>query len=150
MVVAVTYDPNRDELFHSVRNGGAFLNGTKISVSNRTELKSSIIGIDMGYDAGRGKSLLGIMYDMWPDIHCIRLMGSAALGLAYVASGRLDLYLHKLLYPWDIASGLLMIHEAGGLVTDWQSKLATINSDMIVAGNKALCCDFLALNKGLT
>jgi myo-inositol-1(or 4)-monophosphatase len=65
-------------------------------------------------------------------------MGSASLGLAYVACGRIDLYIHRFLFPWDIASGILLIREAGGIVTDWQMKPATFESQGIIASNKIL------------
>jgi len=65
-------------------------------------------------------------------------MGSSALGLAYVACGRINVYLHRYIYPWDIASGLLLIREAGGMVTDWRGSQANFHADKIVAANNKL------------
>jgi myo-inositol-1(or 4)-monophosphatase len=71
-------------------------------------------------------------------------MGSASLGLAYVACGRLSLYFHKHLYPWDIASGLLLIREAGGTVMNGNKDKAEIEDKEIIAANKKLVKQFLS------
>ena len=65
-------------------------------------------------------------------------MGSSALGLAYVASGRMSIYLHRCLYPWDIASGILLVTEAGGKVSDWQGNEVNFSTKQIVATNNRL------------
>ena len=64
-------------------------------------------------------------------------MGSAALGITYVACGRFDLYFHRSLYPWDIAAAILLVREAGGEITDWEGMPATVNSPKVIA-----CGDF--------
>jgi myo-inositol-1(or 4)-monophosphatase len=71
-------------------------------------------------------------------------MGSSSLGIAYVACGRISLYFHRYLFPWDIASGLLLIREAGGKVTDWQGKPASFQSREIIASNSRLHREFMA------
>jgi len=70
-------------------------------------------------------------------------MGSASLGLAYVACGRVNLYFHRFVYPWDIASGLLLVREAGGEVTDWEGKPATSQDEQIIASNRELHQEFM-------
>jgi myo-inositol-1(or 4)-monophosphatase len=82
---------------------------------------------------------------IWPELGGLRLMGSAALGLAYVACGRLDAYVHPSLYPWDVVAGLALVGEAGGEVTDWEGQPATMHSTRVVAGNKTLHGHFLGL-----
>jgi myo-inositol-1(or 4)-monophosphatase len=72
----------------------------------------------------------------------MRLIGSSALGLAYVAAGRISLYYHRFLYPWDIAPGLLLVQEAGGIVTDWQGHPAALHSSQIIVANQKLYGDF--------
>jgi myo-inositol-1(or 4)-monophosphatase len=84
----------------------------------------------------------------WPDIGGLRLMGSAALGLTYVACGRLDAYIHPYLYPWDVAAAISLVEESGGKITDWQGQPATIESRVIVAANEALHSEFLKLIQG--
>jgi len=138
ILVGVTYDPNRNELFHAQKGGVAYLNDRLVHVSDKASLKASLIGLDLGYDAVRGRELLDIIIKLWPNVHGVRLMGSASLGLAYVACGHVDLYLHRFIYPWDIASGILLVREAGGIVSDWQGKPATFESQEIIACNDAL------------
>jgi fructose-1,6-bisphosphatase/inositol monophosphatase family enzyme len=73
----------------------------------------------------------------WSGEMVLRLMGSAVLGLAYAACGRLDIYLHASICPWDLAGGILLIREAGGEVSDWQGNPATVWSERIIAGGTA-------------
>ena len=144
----VIYDPWRSELFAAQKGGRAWLNGEPISVSERTSLEGCFVGCDMGYDAQAGAGILDGVRDSWPQICGVRIMGSAALGLAYVACGRLDLYVHPYLYPWDLASGILLVREAGGKVTNWQDVPATAYDRQILAGNEKLHHQFLKLMRG--
>jgi myo-inositol-1(or 4)-monophosphatase len=143
VLLGLIYDPIRKELFRVEKGGGAFLNDHPIRVSLRTSVKVSFIGCDLGYDAQQGRRPLEMILALWPGIHGLRIIGSAALGLAYVASGRFDLYIHPSLYPWDLAGGILLIREAGGEVTDWEQKPATIHSKQLIAGNKAVYQEFM-------
>jgi len=138
VVLGVTYDPVRDELFYGLKGQGAFVGGKPLRVSARTELKDALVGFDMGYDMERGREMLEAARKLWTAVFSFRIMGSAALVLAYVASGRLDLYLHRRLYPWDILAGRLLVEEAGGLATDWEGRPVTRNTHQVVAGNPAL------------
>jgi myo-inositol-1(or 4)-monophosphatase len=70
-------------------------------------------------------------------------MGSSSLGLAYAACGRVSLYFHRYLFPWDIASGLLLVREAGGEVVDWQGRPANFRDTELVASNLRLQREFL-------
>jgi myo-inositol-1(or 4)-monophosphatase len=80
---------------------------------------------------------------LWGQVHCVRLMGSSSLGLAYVACGRVSLYFHRYLFPWDIASGLLLVREAGGDVVNWQGRQAHLRDTELVASNPILQREFL-------
>jgi myo-inositol-1(or 4)-monophosphatase len=143
VVLGVTYDPMRNETFCSVRGKGAHLNGKKIKVSAVKTLDKASVGVDLGYNAERSRDLLDIATGLWPQIHCLRLTGSSALGLAYVACGRFSLYFHKYLYPWDTASGLLLVREAGGEVTRYDGKQASIDDAAVIASNPALLKELL-------
>jgi myo-inositol-1(or 4)-monophosphatase len=143
VVLGLTYDPLRNETFYSVKGKGAHLNGKKIKVSAIKTLDKASIGVDLGYNAGCSKDLLDIAAGLFPQIHCLRLAGSSALGLAYVACGRYSLYFHKYLFPWDVASGLLLVREAGGEVTGYDGEQARIDDQAIVASNPVLRVEFL-------
>jgi myo-inositol-1(or 4)-monophosphatase len=75
----------------------------------------------------------------------MRMIGSSSLGLAYVAAGRVSLYYHRFVYPWDIAPGLLLISEAGGITTNWKGQPATIHSTQIIASNPKIHSEFSRL-----
>ncbi len=138
IVLGVTYDPLRGELFRAEKGQGVYLNDSAVQVSREGSLGACLVGLDLGYSDERGKELLDITSKLWGHVHCLRIMGSASLGLAYVACGRVNLYFHRFVYPWDIASGLLLIREAGGEVTDWEGKPATSQDEQIIASNREL------------
>ncbi|MFC2009625.1 inositol monophosphatase family protein [Chloroflexota bacterium] len=147
ILLGVIYDPWMQELFTAEKGAGARLNSQPIAISDRTSIEGSFIGCDMGYDADAGIRILDTVKDNWPQMCGLRIMGSAVLGLAYVSCGRLDLYVHLYLYPWDIASGILIVREAGGEVTDWEGKPATVQNRQILAGNRALSVEFMEMMK---
>ena len=97
----------------------------------------------MGYDADIGQEILGVASALWPGVVSVRVMGSAALALAYTACSRLDLYIHLYLYPWDLASGMLLIEEAGGVVTGLDGQPASIHSSTVIATNREIHQDFM-------
>jgi myo-inositol-1(or 4)-monophosphatase len=150
ILLAVTYDPIRQELFHAVQGNGAYLNGSPIKVSEASTLHDSLLGLDLGYSNKRGRELIDIISSLWWRVHCIRIIGSAALGLAYVAAGRITTYIHRYVQPWDIASGLLLIREAGGVVTNWTGKEAKHSDKKIIASNRQVhgqLLEFLGIDK---
>jgi len=142
ILLGVTYDPLREELFRAEKGQGAYLNDSAIHVSKEGSLQASLVGLDLGYSYEQGSELLDITSKLWGQVHCLRIMGSASLGLAYVACGRVNLYLHRFVYPWDIASGLLLVREAGGEVTDWEGKPAASQDEQIIASNRELHREF--------
>lgn len=142
ILLGVTYDPLREELFRSERGRGAYLNDSAIHVSKESSLQASLVGLDLGYSYEQGNELLDITSKLWGQVHCLRIMGSASLGVGYVACGRVNLYLHRFVYPWDIAGGLLLVREAGGKVTDWQGKPASFHTKEIIASNRELHQEF--------
>ncbi|MFQ5860527.1 MAG: inositol monophosphatase family protein [Dehalococcoidia bacterium] len=149
VVLGVTYDPVRRELFRVQRGQGAYLNGQPIAVSGKQRLEDCLIGFDMGYADHKGVWALRMVQHLWPGMQSIRMMGSSALGLAYAACGRVDLYFHHHLYPWDVASGLLLVQEAGGMVTDRFGQPATLESSSVAASSPRLLKSFLKATEGL-
>lgn len=145
VVFGLTYDPIHEEMFHAEKGAGAFLNGAPISISQRDTMKECFVGCDLGYDAEEGARMIAKMQSAWPKVRGFRLFGSSALGLAYVACGRFDIYLHPSLYPWDVAAGILMVNEAGGAVADWHGRPATFRSKQVFAHNRLVREEFVAL-----
>jgi myo-inositol-1(or 4)-monophosphatase len=142
-LLGVIYDPLRGEMFAARRGGGAALNGRRVSVSKKTAVHDSLIGVDLGYAEEKGKRLLEFMAGLWPRMYAYRIMGSAGLGMAYAACGRLDLYCHLLIYPWELACGELLVTEAGGVMTDWVGGPVIASESSIIAANEAVHADFL-------
>ena len=143
ILLGITYDPMRGELFQAEKGKGAYLNDSPIRISAISSLQESLIGLDLGYSHDRGTEMLHTVNQLWGQVHCVRLMGSSSLGLAYVACGRVSLYFHRYLFPWDIASGLLLVREAGGEVVDWQGRPANFRDTELVASNLTLQREFL-------
>lgn len=143
ILLGVTYDPLRRELFHAEEGKGAYFNGSLIHVSEAKSLDKALLGVDLGYNQEKGKELLDIMTKIYGQVHCIRIIGSASLGLAYVACGRMTIYIHRWLYPWDIAPGLLLIREAGGIVVDWRDNTADVQSTQLIASTPQIFKSFI-------
>ena len=148
VILGITYDPVRKEVFAARKETGATLNGHSISVSDNKAMKDCIIGFDMGYSDEMALKAIKLIGDIWPGMQAIRVMGSAALGLAYVACGRIDIYFHHHLFPWDLASGLLLVKEAGGIVTDRDGLEASISKMNVIATNQVLHREFSDAIKG--
>ena len=139
LVAGVVYDPTRDEMFWAEKGIGAYLNDRRIRVSARRSLADSVIATGIPY-AKRGdhpsyiRSLAAVM----AATVGVRRMGSAALDLAYVAAGRYDGFWEIGLSPWDMAAGIVLIREAGGVVTDLKGAHNEMASGEIVAANNNL------------
>jgi len=142
ILLGVTYDPLTKEMFHAISDGGAYLNGRAIHVADKQSLEKGLVGFDIGYNVGKSEMTLELARMLRAKVHSLRVLGSASLGLAYVACGRFDVYFHPYLYPWDVASGLLLVSEAGGLVTDWSGQSAGIMGQEFIAGNEAMHTQF--------
>ncbi len=149
MVVGVTYDPIKEETFTAELGQGAFLNGEPISVSTREEIPNCVLGFDLGYVDQNAGTALDMIRSLWPGFQTMRLMGSSALGMAYAAAGRLDLYFHHSLSPWDSASGLLLAREAGGNVVDRQGQDADLFTPSVIVSSQHLIGRFLEATDGL-
>jgi myo-inositol-1(or 4)-monophosphatase len=136
MVVGVTFDPMRDELFHAVRGEGAFLNGRPIRVSATSDrMKTFFV---TGFPFRSKKYLddyLKTFRYFFTHARGIRRAGSAALDLAYVAAGRADAFWELTLSPWDMAAGIVLVEEAGGKVTDFFGERGSLVNGHIVATN---------------
>ncbi|MCB5186940.1 inositol monophosphatase [Methylobacillus caricis] len=136
IIRAVVYDPSRNDLFTAIRGGGAFLNNKRIRVTNRPKMQDAIIGTGFPFrDFTHLDTYLGMFKDMVKKTAGIRRPGSAALDLAYVAAGWFDGFWEIGLSTWDIAAGSLLVHEAGGLVGDFEGNEGFLESGNIVAAN---------------
>lgn len=113
-VAGVVYDPFAEELWTAARGQSARLNGRRIRVSNRRRLGEAIASIGFAKDRRSLERMLPVFQRLVHRVRKIRMMGSAALALTYVASGRMDLYIENGIRWWDIAAGGLILECAGG------------------------------------
>ena len=148
-LLGLTYDPLRQELFHGVAGQGAFLNGKPLSVSPVDSLGQSVLAFDLGYVDEQAAHLLDMLRGLWPNMQAVRIAGSGALGLAYVAAGRYQLYGHHHLWPWDVAPGLLLVREAGGVVTDLRGGTVGIHHGKLIAASPAVHRQFMDATEGV-
>jgi fructose-1,6-bisphosphatase/inositol monophosphatase family enzyme len=147
-LLGLTYEPIRGEEFRAQRGEGAFLNDRPIRASIKESVMASVLALDMGYDDARAARALSLVRELWPGMQSVRIIGSAALGLAYAACGRFDLFVHHMLYPWDIAAGILLVREAGGAITDRDGGPVSIRSEGVIAGAPGAHADLLRLAAG--
>lgn len=135
----VIYDPMRQELFTASRGGGAFLDDRRIRVSGCRHLRDALVATGLPY---RDFSHIDAYFDMLRRIILetsgIRRAGSAALDLAWVACGRHDGFWELGLKPWDLAAGILLIQEAGGVTGNLAGQPQCLDEGHIVAGNPAM------------
>ncbi len=116
-LVGVVFDPCRGELFAAERGRGATLNGRPIVVSQQDDLSRALIGTGFAYRAPTRARQARMLVEVLPHVRDIRRGGSAALDLAWVACGRLDGYFELGTHHWDRAAGVVLVAEAGGVVS---------------------------------
>ncbi len=117
-VAGAIYDPTRKELFTGERTVGAFLNGTRLQVSETDTLLDALLVTGFPYDVHQKlHSLIEMFSAFLGQARAVRRLGSAALDLCYVAAGRFDGFWEQSLRPWDVSAGALIVEEAGGRIT---------------------------------
>lgn len=120
MILGVVHEIVHDESFHAVKGGNAYSNDKVIHVSGVQSLAESLMATGFPYNRfDKTEAYLNIIQAFLDKTHGIRRLGSAAIDLAYVASGRLDGFFEYNLNPWDVAAGAFIVQQAGGKVTDF-------------------------------
>ena len=145
IVIGVTYDPTRNELFAAERGKGATLDGKPIRVSQTEELGSSLIVTGFPYDIKQRDNFARHLTDMLLQSRGVRRDGSAAIDMAYVACGRFDGFWEEGLNPWDVAAGVLLIEEAGGQVSYYDGSKFSIYEAPICASNGLIHSQMLSI-----
>jgi len=136
IVAGVIFDPLRDELFVAERGKGVFLNGRPIHVSPVPELGEALVATGFPSRKRNLNPNIHFYQEFTMRSHGVRRAGSAALDLAYVASGRLDAFWEFNLNPWDTAAGFLLVEEAGGMVTGFDGAYRRLDSREVLASNQ--------------
>lgn len=137
MVLGVVYDPLRDECFAGARGHGVTLNGQPMAVSGRDKLSQSLLATGFAYDRHTARDNNVASFSRFiRRAQGVRRAGAAALDLAYVACGRLDGFWERMLDCWDVAAGIVLVREAGGVATDyWGGEAFLYSGEYILASN---------------
>ena len=135
LIAGVIFDPLRPELFAAERGCGAYLNNHRIQVSNTSRIESSLVATGFPSRKRHENVNVHFFYQLAMLSHGVRRPGAAALDLAYVACGRLDAFWEFSLHPWDIAAGVLLIQEAGGVCSDMHGGPLDLDGPHILADN---------------
>jgi myo-inositol-1(or 4)-monophosphatase len=143
--VGVVHDPLRDQTFAATRGLGATLNDEPLKVSPHERVGQAVIGLDWAHSDTNRRQIVAHLGRVAPACRTLRAIGSAALGLSYVACGWIDAYFHIELELWDMAAGLLLITEAGGRVTDLRGGPWAPGIQKIVVSNGHIHQELLTL-----
>lgn len=140
VVIGVVYDVSRKECFYAGKGIGAFLNGNPIRVSHTNQLKDSLVATGFPItDFNKLETYLKTLAGFMQKTQGVRRMGSAAIDLAYVACGRFDGFYEYNLNPWDVAAGLLLVKEAGGVISDFGGiEKNTFSGQEVIASNRGI------------
>jgi myo-inositol-1(or 4)-monophosphatase len=114
--VGVVYDPLHERIFYAERDRGGWLNTDRLYVANTANIASAIIALDWGRGEQQRAQALEWLARTGRECRTVRALGSAALGLSYLAAGWIDVYFHPMLAPWDGAAGQVIVEEAGALL----------------------------------
>ncbi|HQH29100.1 MAG TPA: inositol monophosphatase family protein [Oligoflexia bacterium] len=143
LIAGAVYDPFHNELFSAVSGGGAWCNERRLLLGSGPEFAQCSLATDNSYDVEETKDnfriLLGLEHLPW-----VLMRGSAVLSMCEVAAGRLDLYFHTRLKPWDNAAAFLIAAEAGAAVADFSGDPVSFLAAQAVVGSPALVAAFLA------
>ncbi|MEO7103852.1 MAG: inositol monophosphatase family protein [Gemmatimonadaceae bacterium] len=138
-VIGLVLDIPHDQMFTAVRGHGSRVNGAPIHVSEISDPSRALIGTGFPFGANAATERYSRQFVPVAQATAgIRRAGSAALDLAWLAAGRFDAFWELRLNPWDIAAGILLVEEAGGLVTDIHGTRATVATSPLVAGNPSM------------
>ena len=137
IICGIIYDPIKDEMFVAEKGNGSYLNNQRIRVSSRSKLENCIIFTGGPKQNAENRELALKEYNNFSSkvLIPIRILGSGALDMAYVAAGRCDGFWSRNLNYWDIAAGIILVKEAGGFVTDFNGENGYVQNKTILASN---------------
>ena len=149
IVAGVIFDAAKDELFWAEKGAGAWMNDKRLRVSGRRQMVEGVFAT--GVPFGARNTLPATLQDLrqlMPICAGVRRWGAASLDLAYVAAGRFDGFWERELQPWDIAAGLVLVREAGGMVSGIREGQDILDSGAVICGNEALFEPFRKVIRG--
>jgi len=146
LILGVVYEVCRDECFYTWKGSKSYLNGQIIEVSKVNDFSQTFIELDLPYNNKEYKPVINSLLDqLYGNVNGIRINGSSAMSLCYVAAGRFEIYAEAFINIWDFAAGALIVQHAGGLVTDFTGNKDFMKSHHVVASNNLLHSDMISL-----
>jgi myo-inositol-1(or 4)-monophosphatase len=145
IVIGVTYDPTRDEMFSAEKGNGATLNNREIRVSETEELSEALLVTGFPYDFKTRQDFARHLTEFLLKSRGLRRDGSAAIDMAYIACGRFDGFWEEGLNPWDVAAGVLLIEEAGGKISYYDGSKHSVYSPPICGSNGRIHSEMLEI-----
>jgi len=150
LVNGVIYNPVTDDLFYAEKNHGAYLNNKRLRVAARKEMAPSLFATGLPFMGRPGLARAGAETAAVLSVSSgIRRFGAASLDMAYVAAGRFDAFWERGLKSWDIAAGIVLVREAGGMVMDMNGGDTMLTSGDVLCGNENLAPQLLKLLKAV-
>ena len=148
IVVGVVYEIVSDECFYAWQGGGAWVNGHSLHVG-KSEINDALLCLQLPYNSDSYKPVIKHLIDyFYGNVGSIRMIGSAAIALCYVAAGRLDGYAERYIGQWDFMAGALIVMEAGGRVTNYAGDAFFMEGDSVIATNGVIHQDLLNTIEG--
>lgn len=151
LVAGLVFNPVTDDMFVAEKGKGAWHNDVRLRVSGRRELNTALIATgtpNMGVATAKREEFSDELSRIMAEVAGVRRFGAAALDLAWVAAGRYDAFWERALSPWDVAAGIVIVREAGGLVSDLNSEQGMLTGGSILASNAHLHGALLKVFKG--
>jgi myo-inositol-1(or 4)-monophosphatase len=146
VIAGIVYEVGGNESFTAWKDGGAWLNGSRIHVSKASKLADSLVATGFPYsDFKLLDAYMECLTHFCKHTHGIRRLGSAAIDLAYVACGRFDAFYEYGLHEWDIAAGMLLVREAGGRASDFSGNEKNLNGEEFIASNGNVFTEILEI-----
>ena len=150
LVAGLVYNPVTDDLFMAEKGHGAFLNNKRLRVAARKDMASSVLATGLPFMGREGRARAMAETEAALSVSSgVRRFGAASLDMAYVAAGRFDGYWERGIHLWDIAAGLVLVREAGGVVSDSAGRTEGISGQDVVCANEHLHPQLLKLLKGV-
>ena len=151
ILIGVVYEVCHDECYCAWKGGGAYVElkgeSLKLKVSNQ-KIQDALLGLQLPYNSDAYKPVIKHLIDkLYGNVGSIRMCGSAAMALCYVASGRYDGYAEKYIGQWDFMAGALIVKEAGGMVTNYEGSEDFTQGNNVVATNGVIQQDLLNVIK---
>lgn len=149
ILLGVIYEICADECFYAWKDGGSYMNDIKLSVNKADDIDRALLCLELPYDFNSYDAMAHhLIKTFYGKAGGIRMNGSAAAALAYVAAGRLDGWIERYIGAWDISAGIVIIKEAGGKVTNFNGDERCLDCDDIVASNAVIHADLLKAING--